>query len=479
MKYELIQIFVLLLAVLVIVLVPILVTGNTTNTTNTTNTMTSNDVKESIYTESRLDQIQWSKVKESGGDLVRAVVYVGQGHIDENFKSKINADVYEIERVEDMDTLIPVLHKSLFIKGHILILMEGCDYSSIDLEKIKHVDEELDERWDVISFDSSTFQVVKSSGIYIDAPKKWKCIVPGIQKIYDSNSRAFIVNEIYIETLLESLMEGLNVPECQKIHQWVNVTMPDSEDVFKRKRIAICNVATGKYVNYVDSIVEECKQNFLRCHDIEFFLFTDSDIVESEKFHVHHIDRKGFPGDTLFRYHYMLLKKKELKEFDHIFYMDVDYVVYKRPDERLFLVDGLVATAHLHNITEVHRGNHIGSPETDPKSTACIGPEDRMTHYFAGGVQGGSSKAFLEMCETVKKNIDIDVENDVMAVYHDESHWNRYLVNHPPQSILNQSYIYPEECLEGVDKEMCHALLRNNIKPIMLPKHKNHSEIRI
>lgn len=31
-----------------------------------------------------------------------------------------------------------------------------------------------------------------------------------------------------------------------------------------------------------------------------------------------------------------------------------------------------------------------------------------------------------------------------MAVWHDESHWNRYCIDHKPTTILSPSYCYPE-----------------------------------
>lgn len=41
--------------------------------------------------------------------------------------------------------------------------------------------------------------------------------------------------------------------------------------------------------------------------------------------------------------------------------------------------------------------------------------------------------------------IDEDALNGVTAVWHDESHWNRYLVNHPPTLSLTPSYCwYPD-----------------------------------
>ena len=43
------------------------------------------------------------------------------------------------------------------------------------------------------------------------------------------------------------------------------------------------------------------------------------------------------------------------------------------------------------------------------------------------------------------EQIDADSTRGITAVWHDESHWNRYLVDHPPTLELSPSYCwYPD-----------------------------------
>lgn len=42
------------------------------------------------------------------------------------------------------------------------------------------------------------------------------------------------------------------------------------------------------------------------------------------------------------------------------------------------------------------------------------------------------------------QNIDIDFNNNIIAIWHDESHLNLYFTQHPPK-VLDSSYIYPED----------------------------------
>jgi histo-blood group ABO system transferase len=253
------------------------------------------------------------------------------------------------------------------------------------------------------------------------------------------------------------------------------------------KSIGVCFVATGKYKQFLKPTMDSCIMNFAKPHPLTFFIFTDDATLFSEQSYqgfnvlVFPVERKGFPGDTLYRYHYMLKAEEALRSTtDYMFYMDVDYWVCNRDDTQNMIsnVDGLIAVQHLHNLHQ-KQGNLRGTPETNPKSTACIHPHETMRYYFCGGFQGGSTNDYLQACKTISENINADDENGVMAVWHDESHWNRYLVNHPPRLVLSQSYVYPEECLASEEGENSKMLHQNRITPIMIALAKNHKEFQV
>jgi len=279
------------------------------------------------------------------------------------------------------------------------------------------------------------------------------------------------------------------------------------------KRVGLCHVATGKYNQYVRQIHRELSRGFAKPHLLRFFLFTDQPelyateaaedgardngpprardngpyqarTAQGHPLTVVKIERQGFPGDTLYRYHYMLKAEQELQQqTDYVFYTDVDYGVLVSTPDVLPTRPGLVATEHLHNLQETRRPDgRIGSPEERGESTACIpgDPKRPMWAYYAGGVQGGSTEEWLEACRTMKERIDEDDRKGVVAVWHDESHWNKYLWENPPTKVLNQSYIYPDYCLteERQDEAVCQQLRKHQVVPIMLPLSKDHQAMR-
>ena len=82
--------------------------------------------------------------------------------------------------------------------------------------------------------------------------------------------------------------------------------------------------------------------------------------------------------------------------------------------------------------------------ETRKESTAYV-PPSHDQNYFCGGFQGGIPKNYLQASREISNNINIDGKNKIIAIWHDESHWNAYLKKNPPTLILDPSYCYPEE----------------------------------
>ena len=47
------------------------------------------------------------------------------------------------------------------------------------------------------------------------------------------------------------------------------------------------------------------------------------------------------------------------------------------------------------------------------------------------------------MSDDLRNNINLDLKNNVISKWHDESHLNRYFLNYPPK-VLDPSYSNPE-----------------------------------
>ena len=54
------------------------------------------------------------------------------------------------------------------------------------------------------------------------------------------------------------------------------------------------------------------------------------------------------------------------------------------------------------------------------------------------------SEKYIEAMKVIAENIDEDLGQNILARYHDESHWNKYLEENPPSTILPFWYCFPE-----------------------------------
>lgn len=193
-------------------------------------------------------------------------------------------------------------------------------------------------------------------------------------------------------------------------------------------KIALIIVCTGPdYWKFLPTLLGSAKI-FLQA---DVLLFTDSPIKHDVAKQVS-VEHKEWPYITLMRFHTFLSEKEWLSSYDYVFYIDADMKFAANLGSDLFS-DGITACLHSAFIGKK------GTPEEDPKSTSCLSEQD-IREYYTGCFFGGKASSFLAMAEEISKNIDIDNSNNFIAKWHDESHLNRYLYDHPPAKALGDDY---------------------------------------
>ena len=202
-------------------------------------------------------------------------------------------------------------------------------------------------------------------------------------------------------------------------------------------------IATGRhYRDYAKDMLDSAAE-FVH-FDFDPIVFTDEpeDFLTYECFGapVFRIQSKGYPKETLYRYHTMMGQYQTLAKYEHLFYVDADMrFVAPTTDEDFH--NGLVATLHPGFVGQA------GTCETRAHSTACC--TDNFA-YYAGGFQGGRSLWYLDAVRTMMERVKEDSDNNITAKWHDESHWNRYIsdAEHLSPGFVKQlppSYCYPED----------------------------------
>lgn len=209
-------------------------------------------------------------------------------------------------------------------------------------------------------------------------------------------------------------------------------------------KIGLAVIATGKYIEMALTMITSAHLYFFNGHQVRFFVFTDSDIPISDNLNRVPIDCEAWPLPTLKRYHYLYDNRHSLTGVDYLFLCDADMLFVDEvgpeilPDTFPFLV----GTQHpgVHN--DWQKANKRGTYETNPLSKAYVSSTEGDV-YYAGAFNGGRLEEFLKMAETIKNAIDTDLSVNYMAKWHDESHINRYYIDHPPK-LLPPDYCYPE-----------------------------------
>jgi histo-blood group ABO system transferase len=234
-------------------------------------------------------------------------------------------------------------------------------------------------------------------------------------------------------------------------------------------KVCVLTIATNKYIQFVEKLYNHIEENFLNGHDVNCVLFTEHEVETSDNVKVCSIEHEEWPMPTLKRYNYFTQYKDLILSYDYCYYMDVDMEIPGKVGEEIF--SDLVATKHFSQ--SFYDINTI-SYDRNSKSLAYV-PYGEGRTYYAGGFNGGKTERFIEMSEVIASRVNQDLENGIIALWHDESHMNRYLIDNPPTLELNPNYCYPQAALWNPNGWI---ISRYYNEPKILALEKNHNEVR-
>lgn len=223
-------------------------------------------------------------------------------------------------------------------------------------------------------------------------------------------------------------------------------------------KIGMIYICTGKYKMFLDKYLETCNKHFLPNHNKKYFIFCDTlidDIADKYKVEYEYIyqEKLPFPMPTLKRFHMINSIKEKYKNIDFLFFTNANMIFV----ENIYPNEVLPTKEDNWLVSVIHPGylnNNVNSfpYERNINSSACIDFEFGKK-YYQGCFFGGRKNEFLKMSKELQKNIDYDLSINVMAVWHDESHTNKYFAHTPPKNI-SPSYSYPEDWSLNLPKKI-------------------------
>ena len=210
-------------------------------------------------------------------------------------------------------------------------------------------------------------------------------------------------------------------------------------------KVLFITIATGKYY---DSYIPQLYKSMVNhvALDFDFLCLTDNKTNLIENVIHKYMPFLPFPFSTLMRYHYILENKKILSKYNYVFYIDSD----------MKFVNTVGNDILSKSVCVLHPGYYCKDKkefayEKNEKSLAYV-KEEEGTKYYQGCFQGGEYSDFINMVERLNINITKDLNKNIIAEWHDESHMNRYRINNPPTLELLPDYAIPEKWV-GIKKE--------------------------
>lgn len=217
-------------------------------------------------------------------------------------------------------------------------------------------------------------------------------------------------------------------------------------------KIAILYICTGRYNVFFNGFYLSCKKYLLNEAEKHFYVWTDDERIGEGKEDVTIIHKEcaGFPADSLFRFEMFLQAEEELKKYDYIYFFNANSEI-RRPIGEEILPDSSGLAMGIWPGKREHQHPMFFPYERNKKSLAYVAPHGKNYTYYMGGLNGGTSKAYLQMIHTLSDNIRDDYNRGIIAKVHDESHINAYLRTHACKK-LGREFCLPEEWMLAGEK---------------------------
>jgi histo-blood group ABO system transferase len=222
------------------------------------------------------------------------------------------------------------------------------------------------------------------------------------------------------------------------------------------KKVNIFSIATNNYHEFEKPFLDSFSSLFLPGVEKEFFLFTDNiDLPIYKEFKVNpiYIDHQPWPMITISRYDYLSKITPSLNEEDLCLFCDID----------LEAVDKIEDFPSLKLFGVYHPGNlyvdNKESLEDNILSQAFVDKQNlpELFSYIQGCFWGGTGKHFNDLVQSLNKSVKIDFFNNVVAKWHDESHLNRYYLDHFKDFlILSPLLAWPENWPGQPNRQIIH-----------------------
>ncbi len=229
-------------------------------------------------------------------------------------------------------------------------------------------------------------------------------------------------------------------------------------------KIAIIYICTGKYDVFWDDFYKSSEKYFYPEIEKHYFVFADSKrMIELKETNVHpyYQSKSGWPYDTLLRFNWICTIQDILITYDYCYFCNANSLFLKEVNNNIIPLPTekmpLIFSIHVRGYEDTT--GEMSSPERNPDSTAYV-PEGTCCRAHSGGFWGGLSTDVLLMCRTLRDRIAQDLNNGIIAIWHDQSQLIKYATEVKHYNV--EKGIVASE--EYADKKICAMIYRNKEK---------------
>uniref|UniRef100_A0A8C5R4B0 ABO glycosyltransferase n=1 Tax=Leptobrachium leishanense TaxID=445787 RepID=A0A8C5R4B0_9ANUR len=239
-------------------------------------------------------------------------------------------------------------------------------------------------------------------------------------------------------------------------------------------RIGLAMFAIKKYVVFLHTFIETAEKFFMVGYNVNYYVLTDR-VEEVRQYNFtlgqgRHLTVLKAP--TYKRWQDICFRRMEIirNYTRELFTNEVDYLAVADIDMKFSDDVGVESLSDLFGT--IHPGYYAAQRqhftyERRPASKAYI-PKDEGDFYYAAGYFGGTTEEIFKLTNYCHTGIMADREKNIEAVWHEESHLNRYFLYHKPTKLLSPEYLW--------DNRMGERGFLKRRRFVAVPK--NHNEIR-
>lgn len=231
--------------------------------------------------------------------------------------------------------------------------------------------------------------------------------------------------------------------------------------------MAIFIICIGEYRIFLKEFLNSNASMFFPEISKKYHIVTDDpellskiNIYKELNITLHLTNKTKWPEPTIFRFNFFKKILESCTDVENAFYFNINCRHTRIINDINWLEHELVSCIHPGFYNKQRKDFTY---ETRIASTAYIPPQEGQ-FYYAGGIQGGRIQSLLNAYNTCEEMRNQDEKNGITAVWHDESYWNKYLLDKPSFK-LHPGFLYPEGW--NLPFQMCIALLNKAlIQPI-------------